>query len=56
MKKVLMTKTDARKRNNGHKLDKFRLRKETGRNSCTNKMINEWNENVVEAETILLKD
>ena len=53
--KVLIVKEQGRTRNNGYKLDKFRFKKDIGKNWFTNRVVNEWNrlgEHVVSAETI----
>ena len=54
-KQVLIVKEQGRTRNNGYKLDKFRFKKDIGKNWFTNRVVNEWNrlgEHVVSAETI----
>ncbi len=53
--KVLILKPNTRTRSNGYKLDKFRFRKEIGKNFFTNRVVGEWNKlpaNVVDANTI----
>ena len=53
--KVLKVKEQGRTRTHGYKLDKFRFRKEIGKNWFTNRVVDEWNKlsvNVVNAETI----
>ena len=53
--KVLIVSEQRRTRSNGCKLDKFRFRKEIGKNWFTNRVVNEWNrlsEHVVGAESI----
>ena len=43
MNKVLIVKEKVRTRTNGFKLDKFRYRKNIGKNWCTNRVVEEWN-------------
>ena len=41
--KVLIISEQDRTRSNGFKLDKFRFRREIGRNWFTNRVVDEWN-------------
>ena len=53
--KVLIASNQDRTRSNGFKLDKFRFRKEIGRNWFTNRVVDEWNgltAHVINANTI----
>ena len=53
--KVLIFSEHGRTRSNGFKLDKFRFRKEIGRNWFTNRVVEEWNRldsHVVEAASL----
>ena len=53
--KVIIIKQQGRTRSNGYKLDKFRFKKEIGKNWFTNRVVDEWNKlsnHVVSAETI----
>ena len=55
LSKVLIVNEQSRTRSNGFKLDKFRFKKEIGRNWFTNRVVDEWNrlsEHVVGAESI----
>ena len=53
--KVLIVKEKVRTRTNGFKLDKFRYRKNIGKNWFTNRVVEEWNKlskHVVSAGTV----
>ena len=55
LNKILIVSEQSRTRSNGYKLDKFRFRKEIGRNWFTNRVVDEWNglsEHVVGADSI----
>ena len=55
MNKVLIVKEKVRTRTNGFKLDKFRYRKNIGKNWFTNRVVEEWNKlskHVVSAGTV----
>ena len=41
--KVLKVKEKVRARTNGFKFDKFRFKKDIGKNSFTNRIVKEWN-------------
>ena len=52
---VLIPKNDTRTRGNGYKLDKFRFRKDIGKNWFTNRVVDQWNKlskYVVDANSI----
>ena len=53
--KVLTVKEKVRSQTNGFKLDKFRFRKDIGKNVFTNSIVEEWNKlskHVASAETV----
>ena len=55
LNEVLIPTSNLRTRNNGFKLDKFKFRKEIGRNWFTNRVVDEWNKlsrQILEADTI----
>ena len=53
--KVLRANNQDRTRNKGFKLEKFRFRREIGRNWFSNRIVDEWNglsNNIVSAQTM----